>query len=75
MDDAVKTALKSGVIIAAAAFVIIEITAPYMVRGFIADTGTIGFGASFTRLRCLALPFITVESVSYTHLDVYKRQE
>lgn len=61
MDDAVKTALRSGIVIAAAAFVVIEITAPYMVRGFIADTDTIVFGSSFTRLRCLALPFITVE--------------
>ena len=61
MDDAVKTALKSGIIIALTAFIAIEAAAPYMVRSFIADTDSISFGAAFTRLRCLALPFITVE--------------
>ena len=61
MDDAVKTALKSGILIAVTAFIVIEVTAPYMVRGFIVDADTIACGAAFTRLRCLALPFITVE--------------
>lgn len=61
MDLSVKTALKAGIVIACIAFILIELSAPFLVRCFILDGDTIFYGSIFTRLRCLALPFITIE--------------
>ena len=44
-----------------ASFVLLELFAPTAVRFFISDAQTVAYGATFVRLRCLALPFITVE--------------
>ena len=61
MNSAVRFALGAGLTIAVVFFVLIEVFAPYIVRFFIADADTIVYGAAFTRLRCLALPFINIE--------------
>lgn len=61
MNSAVRFALGAGLTIAVVFFVLIEVFSPYIVRFFIADAETIVYGAAFTRLRCLALPFINIE--------------
>lgn len=63
MNSAVRFALGAGLTIAVVFFVLIEVFSPYIVRFFIADAETIVYGAAFTRLRCLALPFINIESM------------
>lgn len=61
MNQAVRFALSRGVACACACFVLYEIAAHWIVRFFINDTQSIFYGATFVRLRVLALPFITVE--------------
>ena len=61
MNDTVSFSIRLGLILSAAFFVLIEIGAPLSVRFFIADPETIIYGAAFTRLRCIALPFINIE--------------
>lgn len=61
MHAAVKTAIRLGIIVAVTAFILIELSASGLVHIFINSTEAINYGAAFTRLRCLALPFITVE--------------
>ena len=60
-DSVIRFALKLGLLISTVLFVLIEIFAPQIVHFFIADADTIRYGAAFTRLRCLALPFINIE--------------
>ena len=60
-DAAIRFALRLGLLISAVLFILIELFAPQIVRFFIADADTIRYGAAFTRLRCLALPFINIE--------------
>lgn len=60
-DAAIRFALRLGLAITVLLFVLIEVFAPQIVRFFIADADTIRYGAAFTRLRCLALPFINIE--------------
>ena len=61
MKNAVDFALISGVICAIISFALCEIFASQMVYFFISDAKSVYYGATFTRLRVLALPFITVE--------------
>lgn len=61
MNDTISFSIRLGLIISAAFFVLIELAAPLLVRFFIADPDTIRYGAAFTRLRCIALPFINIE--------------
>ena len=61
MNQAVRYAISVGLSVAITFFVVYEVFAPFTVRFFINDPGTISYGALFVRLRCLALPFITVE--------------
>ena len=61
MHEAVRFSLTLGLLLSAAFFLLIELSAPLLVRFFIEDAATIRYGAAFTRLRCLALPFINVE--------------
>lgn len=61
MNQAVQNAVRTGIVIAMIAFVLIELTSPVIVHMFIADADTVSYGAVFTRIRCLALPFITIE--------------
>ena len=61
MNDTVSFSIRLGLILSAAFFILIELGAPLIVRFFIADPETITYGASFTRLRCIALPFINIE--------------
>ncbi len=61
MSDTVSFSIRLGLILSAAFFIMIELGAPLIVRFFIADPETITYGAAFTRLRCIALPFINIE--------------
>ena len=61
MNGAVRFALTRGIACACACFLIYEAAAPWIVRFFINDMQSVSYGASFVRLRVLALPFITVE--------------
>ena len=61
MSDTVSFSIRLGLMISAVFFVLIELGAPMLVRFFIADPETITYGAAFTRLRCIALPFINIE--------------
>lgn len=61
MHDTVAFSIRLGLILSAVFFVLIEAGAPLLVRFFIADPETIVFGSAFTRLRCIALPFINIE--------------
>ena len=61
MNRAVRFSLGAGLTISILFFALIEAFAPYIVRFFIADAETVAYGAAFTRLRCLALPFINIE--------------
>ena len=61
MDDTISFSIRLGLVLSAAFFVLIELAAPLLVRFFIADPDTIRYGAAFTRLRCIALPFINIE--------------
>ena len=61
MNLSIKTALNVGLFITITLFILIEVCAPVLVHCFISDVDTITFGSAFTRLRCLALPFITIE--------------
>ena len=61
INDTVSFSIRLGLILSAAFFVLIELGAPLIVRFFIADPETITYGAAFTRLRCIALPFINIE--------------
>ena len=61
MKDTVSFSVRLGLLLSAAFFLLIELGAPTLVRFFIADPETIRYGAAFTRLRCIALPFINIE--------------
>lgn len=61
MDGAVRFSLAAGAAISVVLFVMAELSAPWLVRFFIKDAVTIKYGAVFTRLRCIALPFINIE--------------
>lgn len=61
MDSAVRFSLVSGFAISIIMFAMVELSTPWLVRFFIEDTATIEYGAVFTRLRCISLPFINIE--------------
>lgn len=61
MDGAVRFSLAAEAAISVVLFVMAELSAPWLVRFFIKDAVTIKYGAVFTRLRCIALPFINIE--------------
>ncbi|MDE6389626.1 MAG: hypothetical protein K2L82_17760 [Lachnospiraceae bacterium] len=60
MDSAVRFSLVSGFVISVLMFAMAELSAPWLVRFFIEDVATIEYGAVFTRLRCISLPFINI---------------
>ncbi len=61
MDSAVRFSLAAGAAISVVLFVMVELSAPWLVRFFIGDAATVEYGAVFTRLRCISLPFINIE--------------
>lgn len=61
MAEAVRFTIGIGFRLSLAFFVIFELAAPVLVRFFIDDPATVAYGTEFVRLRCIALPFITVE--------------
>ena len=61
IDSAVRFSLVSGFVISVLMFAMVELSAPWLVRFFIEDAATIEYGAVFTRLRCISLPFINIE--------------
>ena len=61
MHKAVQFALTRGIACAVVCFILCEAFAPFIVRFFVDDAGSVTYGADFVRLRTLALPFVTVE--------------
>ncbi len=61
MDSAVWFSLAAGFAISVILFAAVELSAPQLVRFFISDAATVEYGAVFTRLRCISLPFINIE--------------
>ena len=61
MDSAVRFSLAAGFAISVILFAAVELSAPQLVRFFISDAATVEYGAVFTRLRCISLPFINIE--------------
>ena len=61
MHKAVQFALTRGIACAVVCFMLCEAFAPFIVRFFVDDAGSVTYGADFVRLRTLALPFVTVE--------------
>lgn len=61
MDSVVRFSLASGFVISVLMFAMAELSAPWLVRFFIEDAATIEYGAVFTCLRCISLPFINIE--------------
>lgn len=61
MDSVVRFSLASGFVLSVLMFAMAELSAPWLVRFFIEDAATIEYGAVFTRLRCISLPFINIE--------------
>ncbi len=61
MDSVVRFSLASGFVISVLMFAMAELSAPWLVRFFIEDAATVEYGAVFTRLRCISLPFINIE--------------
>jgi len=61
MDSAVRFSLAAGAAISVVLFVMVELSAPWLVRFFIGDAATVEYSAVFTRLRCISLPFINIE--------------
>ena len=61
MDSTVRFSLAAGAAISVILFVMVELSAPHLVCFFIEDAATIEYGAVFTRLRCISLPFINIE--------------
>ena len=61
MDSAVRFSLAAGFVISVILFAAVELSAPQLVRFFISDAATVEYGAVFTRLRCISLPFINIE--------------
>ena len=61
MHKAVQFAITRGIACAVICFIHCEAFAPFIVRFFVDDAGSVTYGADFVRLRTLALPFVTVE--------------
>ena len=60
--------LKIGVIFALISIAMYEVFAPYIIRFFIADAGTVALGTDFLRCRCLATVFMFV---SFYHVHLF----
>ena len=54
MDDILKFARKTGVIISLVSIVLYELFAPQLMRVFISDPATVALGTDFLRIRALA---------------------
>lgn len=61
MQDAISMAFRLGMMISLVGFILIEVFSPQLVRFFIDSAETVGIGAAFLRLRCLAMPVLSVE--------------
>lgn len=58
MNQFTKAAQISGMAMAAAFIVILEVFSSQIIRLFIGDTETIRYGAAFLRIACIATPFM-----------------
>lgn len=58
MNQFTKSAQISGMAMAAAFIVILEVFPSQIIRLFIGDTETIRYGAAFLRIACIATPFM-----------------
>lgn len=61
MRQAIRFAMGLELAVTLTLFALFEGFAPALVGFFVPDAGTVAYGAVFLRLRCLGLPFITVE--------------
>ena len=60
MNKAAHFSLTVSLVFTGVCLVCYEIFAPGIVRIFIADETTISYGASFMRLHCMAMPFLSI---------------
>lgn len=60
--------MRLGIIIAIGSIAMYELFAPYIMRIFIADAGTVNLGTDFLRARCLATVFMFI---SFYHVHIF----
>ena len=58
MNDTIRTAQRSGVIVGLCSIVLYEIFASQIIMAFIQDPETVALGTSFLRARCVATPLM-----------------
>ena len=58
MKAVMLCALKVGLIMSAVSVALYELAAPYIMRAFIEETGTVALGTDFLRIRVLATPLM-----------------
>lgn len=58
MKAVMLCALKVGLIMSAVSVALYELVAPYIMRAFIEETGTVALGTDFLRIRVLATPLM-----------------
>ena len=61
MREVIRFTLGAGAVAAVVFLVVYELVAEPLVGLFVVDSGSVGYGAAFLRLRALALPSIIVE--------------
>ena len=68
MKEVSRFSLKCGIICAIISITLYEIFAPYIMRFFIDDAGTVMIGTNFLRIRCLATVFMFM---SFYHVHLF----
>ena len=63
-----RFSLLCGIICAVVSITLYEIFAPYIMRFFIDDAGTVALGTNFLRIRCLATVFMFM---SFYHVNLF----
>ena len=63
-----KFSLRCGMVCAVISIALYEIFAPYIMRFFINDAGTVALGTNFLRIRCLATIFMFM---SFYHVHLF----
>ncbi len=58
MDEIIRYSRRTGLIIGIISIIVYELSAPLLMRFFIADTETVLLGTNFLRIRILATPFM-----------------
>lgn len=68
MQDVARFSLLAGIVFAVLSITMYEIFAPYIMRFFIDDAGTVELGTNFLRIRCLATVFMFM---SFYHVHTF----